>query len=93
MHNFSDRKFSLRHTFGKEDSLIHDFVKGLNFFTTSLSNGDIRITWKPASLRFMRSDTLIRSLALRIYLDEWRIMDIQKHDSINLVGSEVIIFN
>lgn len=26
LHNFSDRKFSLRHTFGKEDSLIHDFV-------------------------------------------------------------------
>ena len=76
MHNFSNRKFSLRHTFGKEDSLIHDFVKWLNFFTTSLSDGDIRITWKPASHSFMRSDTLIRSLALRIYLDEWRIMDI-----------------
>ena len=84
MHNFSDRKFSLRHTFGKEDSLIHDFVKGLNFFTTSLSDGDIRITWKPASLRFMRSDTLIRSLALKIYLDEWRIMDIQNSISESL---------
>ena len=40
------RKLSLNVTFGKEDSLIHDFVKGLNFFTTSLSDGDIRITWK-----------------------------------------------
>lgn len=84
LHNFSDRKLSLRHTFGKEDSLIHDFVKGLNFFTTSLSDGDIRITWKPTSLRFMRSDTLIRSLALKIYLDEWRIMDILNSISENL---------
>lgn len=56
----------------------------VEFFTTSLSDGDIRITWKPASLRFMRSDTLIRSLALKIYLDEWRIMDILNSISENL---------
>lgn len=64
----SNRKSSLKDTFGKDKSLTHDLFNGLNCLITSLSEGDSRITLKPTFVRLIMSFFLIGLVIFRIYL-------------------------